>query len=123
MKLDEVLGELDKVLMHPGRLLIVSLLFLFGPRKESEVVRALGMSWGAFSTHIKMLEREGYVVRKRVFTRRGYRTYVRLTEEGKTRYRRLVNVLRGLLKQLDELEGGQKRGREIPQDSSATISQ
>jgi len=108
MRLEELLRELDKVLMNPNRLLIASLLFLFGPKKESEIVRALGMPWGVFSTHIKHLEREGYVVRRRVFTRRGYRTFVRLTPLGRERYRRLVEVLRALLEQVDGAGCGRK---------------
>ncbi|HDI00952.1 MAG TPA: ArsR family transcriptional regulator [Candidatus Bathyarchaeota archaeon] len=102
MKLDELLKELDKVryLMNPNRLLIVSLLYLFGPKKESEVVKALNMPWGIFSTHVAMLEREGYVKRKRIFTRKGYRTFISLTEEGKECYRRLVYLLREFLRQV-----------------------
>jgi len=102
MRLDELLRQLDPVLMNPNRLLIVALLYLLGPRKESEVVKALGMSWGKFSTHAAMLEREGYVVRKRVFTRKGYRTFIRLTPEGRRKYRELVRALREFLEQASE---------------------
>ncbi|RLI39089.1 hypothetical protein DRO60_02195 [Candidatus Bathyarchaeota archaeon] len=110
MELAELLRRLDPVLMNPNRLLIVALLYLFGPRKESEIVRALGVSWGKFSTHITTLEREGLVARKRVFTRRGYRTFVRLTREGKERYRALLRALRELLGRVDErLEGRVER--------------
>jgi len=97
MRLEDLLKRLDPVLMNPNRLLIVALLYLLGPRKGSEIVKALGMSWGKFSTHIAMLEREGYVVRKRVFTRKGYRTFIRLTEEGRRRYRELIRALRDFL--------------------------
>ena len=107
MKLEELLKRLDPVLMNPNRLLIMALLYLLGPKKESEVVRALGMSWGKFSTHIAMLEREGYVVRKRVLTRKGYRTFVKLTPEGREAYRRLVRALREFLGQLGDMD---KRG-------------
>ena len=103
MRLDELLKRLDPVLMNPSRLMIMSVLYLFGPRKESEIVRALGMSWGRFSTHITALERAGYVARKRVFTRRGYRTFVRLTPEGREAYRRLVKTLREFLGQVRDL--------------------
>ena len=47
MELAELLRRLDPVLMNPSRLLIVALLYLFGPRKESEIVRALGVSWAS----------------------------------------------------------------------------
>jgi len=103
MRLDELLKRLDPVLMNPSRLMIMSVLYLFGPRKESEIVRALGMSWGRFSTHITALERAGYVARKRVFTRRGYRTFVKLTPEGREAYRRLVKTLREFLGQVRDL--------------------
>ena len=102
MELAELLRRLDPVLMNPTRLLIVALLYLFGPRKESEIVRALGISWGRLSTHISTLEREGYVARKRVFTRKGYRTFVKLTPKGREGYLRLVRALRDFLGQLDE---------------------
>ena len=106
MRLDELLKRLDPVLMNPSRLMIMSVLYLFGPRKESEIVKALDMSWGRFSTHITALERAGYVARKRVFTRRGYRTFVRLTREGKERYRALLRALRELLGRVDERPEG-----------------
>ncbi|RLI88920.1 MAG: transcriptional regulator [Candidatus Altiarchaeales archaeon] len=102
MRLDELLRQLDSVLMNPNRLLIVALLYLLGPKKESEVVKALGMSWGKFSTHAAMLEREGYVVRKKVFTRKGYRTFIKLTPEGREAYRRLVRALREFLSQVED---------------------
>ena len=108
MRLDELLRRLDPLLMNPSRLLIMSVLYLFGPRKESDIVRALDMPWGRFSTHIAALERAGYVARKRVFTRRGYRTFVKLTPEGREAYRRLVSTLRDFLSEVEELgdEGG-----------------
>jgi len=105
MKLDELLKRLDPVLMNSNRLLIMSVLYLFGPRKESDIVRVLDMPWGRFSTHITALERAGYVARKRVFTRRGWRTFVKLTPEGRD-YRRLVSTLRGFLSQVEELGRG-----------------
>ena len=114
MRLDELLRKLDPVLMNPNRLLIVALLYLLGPKKESEIVKALGMSWGKFSTHIAMLEREGYVVRKQVFTRRGYRTFVKLTPEGRERYRRLIRALREFL---SRVEAGSKGAGGPPQPS------
>ena len=119
MELAELLRRLDPVLMNPSRLLITALLYLFGPRKESEIVRALGMSWGKFSTHITTLEREGLVARKRVFTRKGYRTFVRLTREGRERYRALLRALRELLGQVDEGSEG-KAARLISSRRQAT---
>ncbi|RLI13639.1 transcriptional regulator [Candidatus Bathyarchaeota archaeon] len=105
MRLEEFLKRLDPVLMNPNRLLIMAILYLFGPKKESEVVKALGMSWGKFSTHVAMLERGGYVARRKVFTRKGYRTFVKLTPQGRQAYRRLIRSLRELLGQLDRPDG------------------
>jgi len=102
MKLNEYLKALDKVLMNPNRLLIVSILYLFGPKKESEIVKALNMPWGTFSSHITILEREGYIKRKRIFTRKGYRTFIKLTEEGEENYKKLVKLLREFLKYVRE---------------------
>jgi len=105
MRLDELLRRLDPVLMSPSRLLIMSVLYLFGPKKEADIVRALDMSWGRFSTHITALERAGYVARKRVFTRKGYRTFVKLTPEGREAYKRLVKMLRDFLSHVESMEG------------------
>jgi len=106
MRFDELLKRLDPVLMNPSRLLIMSVLYIFGPKKESDIVRALDMPWGRFSTHITALEREGYVSRRRVFTRKGYRTFVKLTPKGRETYKRLVDVLREFLRQVEELGRG-----------------
>ncbi|MEW6070649.1 MAG: transcriptional regulator, partial [Candidatus Thermoplasmatota archaeon] len=71
--------------------------YLFGSRKESELVKMLNMRWGDLTTHLKALENHGYVKRSVVFTRSGPRTLVELTEEGFLRYRELVKELRAFL--------------------------
>ncbi|MEW6070875.1 MAG: transcriptional regulator [Candidatus Thermoplasmatota archaeon] len=96
-QLQQVLTKFDAILMQPKRLLITTLLYLLGSRKESELVKILNMRWGDLTTHLKALEKHGYVKRRSVFTYRGPRTLVELTEEGFLKYRELVGELRAFL--------------------------
>ncbi len=93
MNLDEesiVFEELDPILMHPKRFLIVSLLYMLGPRTMSFIQKSLKMPWGPLYTHIKRLEEEGYIRSRKIITPFGPRTVIELTDKGLRAYHDLV---------------------------------
>ncbi len=96
MNVDEesiVAEELDPVLMHPKRFLIVSLLYMLGPRTMSFIQKSLKMPWGPLYTHLKRLEEEGYIRSRKIITPFGPRTVIELTDKGLKAYHDLVAKL------------------------------
>ncbi|RLG88108.1 MAG: ArsR family transcriptional regulator [Thermoprotei archaeon] len=89
--------ELNPDLMNPKRFLIITFLYLFGPKTMAELQRALRFTWGDLDSNLKRLKGRGYVELKKVFTLRGPRTMVSITEKGVKEYERLVDKLRDIL--------------------------
>ncbi len=87
-------GKLNPELMNAKRFLIVTTLYLFGPRTEAELAKALNLSWGDLDSHLRRLRGKGYIVERKVFTPLGPRTEVKLTEAGLREYVKLVEELR-----------------------------
>ena len=93
--------EFDEDIFNPKRFAIMTVLFLFREMTEGDLAKAVGISWGSLSSHLKRLEEKGYVERKKVITTRGIRTVVRITDKGYSRYIEEVEKLRGLLSKLE----------------------
>lgn len=86
--------DLDPVLMHPKRFLIVSLLYMLGPRTMSFIQKTLKIPWGPLYTHLKRMEEEGYIETRRIITPLGPRTIIELTDKGVEAYEKLVEELK-----------------------------
>jgi DNA-binding MarR family transcriptional regulator len=81
------LAELDRVIHEPGRLMIVSILFL---RKEADflyLMRETGLTKGNLSSHLATLEKAGYVEIEKTYADKVPLTILRLTREGRTSFR------------------------------------
>jgi len=100
MSFDDILKKLNKTLMNPKRFLIVTFLYTFGPKSMAEVQKAVGITWGDLSTHVRKLEEEGYIETKKVITRRRNKIYLFLTEKGIREYSQLVNILKMLIEKV-----------------------
>ena len=88
-----IVEELDPVLMHPKRFLIVSLLYMLGPQAMSFIQKTLKIEWGPLYTHLRRLEEEGYIRSRKVITPWGPRTIIELTDKGSKAYHELVEKL------------------------------
>ncbi|WP_457548441.1 transcriptional regulator [Archaeoglobus sp.] len=93
--------KFDDVVFHPKRFAILTVLFLFKEMTEGELAKAVGISWGSLSTHLKRLEEEGYIERRKAITIRGVRTVVKITKFGYSKYREEVEKLRSVLENLN----------------------
>jgi DNA-binding MarR family transcriptional regulator len=81
------LAELDRVIHEPGRLMIVSILFL---RKEADflyLVRETGLTKGNLSSHLARLEEAGYLEIEKSNAGKVPLTVLRLTAEGRSSFR------------------------------------
>ena len=109
-ELARALLELDALLGHPTRFAIVTVLYALGPMTVGDLARALRVSYGPLSTHLRKLEEEGYVELRKVLTLRGPRTAVYLTERGARAYLDHVERLRAIIAAVAEssrAEGGE----------------
>lgn len=85
---------LDKVIHQKARLGIVSILAAGGRTDFNELKRRLKLTDGNLSTHLSLLEREGYIDIEKTFVKKKPRTRCRLTEKGR-------NALTAYLEQLE----------------------
>ena len=93
--------RLNPELANPSRFLIMTYLYLFGPKTVSDIAKALGLTYGSLDSNLRRLQEKGYVEIKKVLTLRGPRTLVKLTEKGVKEYRELVRRLRALLETIE----------------------
>ena len=91
------LADLDRVIHEPGRLMIVSILFL---RKEADflyLMRETGLTKGNLSSHLARLEEAGYVEIEKTYAGKTPLTVLRLTSDGRSSFRSYQAAMRKAL--------------------------
>ena len=97
-----LLRNLNSELFNSKRFMIVSLLYIFGKMKLSELRKILGLSWGDLDTHIKKLVEQGYVeLWKEPGEKKVLETVAYLTGKGRQEYEKLYDVLRAISSQIE----------------------
>ena len=92
---------LDDNIIHPKRIIIMTILFIFKEMTEGDLSKATGIDWGSLSTHLSRLERTGYIERRKAITNKGIRTIVRITEKGYKAYRDEIEKLKRLIERAE----------------------
>lgn len=90
--------EIDPVLFHAKRLLIISLLVALGPLTQGDLLKKCQLTWGALTAHIKQLQKAHYIEQRHVITLKGPRALVDITPNG-------IQVYNNTLAQLKEFVG------------------
>ena len=96
--------ELDRVIHERVRLGILTFLARNGETDFGTLKKALDVTDGNLSRHLRVLEEEGIINVKKTFVERRPRTYYKLTEKGKERFQRYLQVLESILKSVTEKE-------------------
>jgi DNA-binding MarR family transcriptional regulator len=91
--------HLDKVLEHRVRLQIMSVLVANEGYEFSALKEILGVTDGNLASHIKALEREKYISVSKSFIDRKPNTKYKVTERGRTAFRKHVDALEAVIKQ------------------------
>ena len=91
--------QLDKVLEHRVRLQIMSVLVANDSYEFSALKDVLSVTDGSLASHIKALEREKYVSVSKSFVDRKPNTKYKVTERGRTAFRKHVDALEAVIKQ------------------------
>lgn len=91
--------QLDKVLEHRVRLQIMSVLVTNDAYDFSALKEMLNVTDGNLASHIKALEKEKYISVLKSFVDRKPNTRYRITEKGRTSFRKHLDALEQVLKQ------------------------
>ena len=108
------LGDLDRLLHEPARLMIATILFSAAEADFLYLLNATGLTRGNLSTHLARLEEAGYVEIEKTYKGKLPRTICRLTKAGRTAF----NEYRKQLRQVVEtLERGEEKDGSGPLNS------
>jgi len=91
--------NLDKVMEHRVRLQIVSVLVANDSYDFNALKESLDVTDGNLATHLKALEREKYISISKSFIDRKPNTRYKVTERGRTAFKKHLDALEELIKQ------------------------
>lgn len=94
----ESFHQLDKVIHEKSRMAIMSMLAASPDMSFTELRDALNMTDGNLTTHIRTLQKTGYVAVAKSFQNNRPLTTCSLTEDGKTAFAGYVSLLEGIVK-------------------------
>ena len=89
------LGEIDRVIHEPARLMVVALLAAVAEADFQYLRQATGLTQGNLSAHLSKLEEVGYVAIEKTFRGKYPLTICRLTERGTevlNKYRKVIKA-------------------------------
>ena len=90
------MGDLDRLLHEPARLLITSILFSVEEADFLYLLNATGLTRGNLSAHLTRLEEAGYVQIEKTYKGKLPRTICRLTPAGRTAFEAYRKKLRDI---------------------------
>lgn len=96
--IDVHIKELDQVIFHPKRLLIMSFLIAIGPLTQGDLKNKCELTWGELTAHLKQLEKMKYIDQSHIPTLKGPRAVVKITNIGIETYNDTLSKLRSFLK-------------------------
>ena len=91
------LGEIDRVIHEPGRLMIVALLFAVEKADFLYLQHETGLNKGTLSSHLLRLEEAGYVVIAKTFRGKIPQTLLTLTTAGRVAFEEYRKKLKDAL--------------------------
>lgn len=89
----------DKALEHRARLQIMSVLVVNASSDFNALREMLGVTDGNLASHIKVLEKEKYLVVSKSFVDRKPNTKYKITEKGRTAFRKHLDAMEAVIKQ------------------------
>ena len=96
-KIDVNIKDLDQIIFHPKRLLILSLLLALGDLSQGDLKKRCELTWGELTAHLKQLEKATYIKQKHIPTLKGPRRVVSITMIGIQKYNETLLKLQEFL--------------------------
>ena len=100
----ETFQHLDKIIHEKGRMAIMSMLAASADFSFTELRDALRMTDGNVTTHIRTLQKSGYVSVAKTFQDNRPLTTCKLTSAGRKAFGEYVGLLEGIVKSARRLE-------------------
>ena len=91
------IGEIDRVVHEPGRLMIVALLSAVKQADFLYLQHETALNKGTLSSHLSRLEEAGYVSIEKTFRGKIPRTLLQLTAAGRTAFEKYRRDLKRVL--------------------------
>jgi DNA-binding MarR family transcriptional regulator len=91
------IGDIDRVVHEPGRLMIVALLSAVKEADFLYLQHETALNKGTLSSHLARLEEAGYVSIEKSFQGKIPRTLLRLTDAGRTAFEKYRRDLKRVL--------------------------
>ena len=114
----ESFQQLDKVIHEKGRMAIMSMLAASPELSFTELRDALGMTDGNLTTHIRTLQKAGYVSVAKTFKGKRPHTTCALTAAGNEAFVGYVALLEGIVKSARQSTAPTKKKRRSSHDST-----
>ena len=95
----ELFLQLDRVIHEKGRLAIMSALAAAGELSFTELRDALHMTDGNLTTHIRILQEEGFIAVAKSYQNRRPLTTCSLTSAGRKAFAGYIDLLEKIVKQ------------------------
>jgi DNA-binding HxlR family transcriptional regulator len=93
-KEDNPFTDIDTLIHEPARLNIMAQLYVLESADFLFLMRQAGLTFGNLSSHLSKLEVAGYVNVKKEFVGKKPHTMLRLTEKGRTAFRRYMQTMK-----------------------------
>jgi DNA-binding MarR family transcriptional regulator len=97
---DALYTQFDAVFFERTRLSIMTLLFREKTSSFNRLKKALDLTDGSASSHIKKLTEAGYVASRRILSGERVQTLYSLTVQGQTVFRRYLDFLQSLAQEV-----------------------
>ena len=97
--MENLFQQLDKAFENKIRLGVMSALMVNSHVSFNDLKDLLDVTDGNLASHIKSLEKEGYISVKKSFIERKPNTVYQITDSGRIAFERHLNILEQILKQ------------------------
>jgi DNA-binding MarR family transcriptional regulator len=91
------LADIDRVIHSPARLMVMTYLYAVESADYIFLQNLTGLTWGNLSSHLSVLEKEGYVVIEKEIIGKKPHSMVLLTETGRESFRSYKDSLQQVL--------------------------
>ncbi len=92
--------EVDRLIHEPARIAVLSLLYVVENADFLFIMNQTGLTQGNLSSHLNKLEAASVIEVIKSFAGKRPRTTIRLTKEGRIRFEKYVNSVKGFFEQL-----------------------
>jgi DNA-binding MarR family transcriptional regulator len=98
----KAIQNIDKIVHEPARLLLMAHLFVVESADFLFLQRQTGLTWGNISSHLRKLEKVGYVSVQKEFIDKKPHTTLKLTDDGRKAFKEYRRNMKQVFEDLPE---------------------